>query len=71
MTAHTKLSPAPSPAPEARSESRPSTSSTEARAAGSTGYWGDRLTLVFWLFCVGLMLTMLLVEALHRFVLSL
>lgn len=71
MTAHTKLPPTPSPTPEARSESRSSASTTEPRVAGAAVYWGDRLTLKFWLFCFGLMLTMHLVETLHRFVLFL
>lgn len=71
MTAYTKLLPTPPVAPEARSEPRSSASPTEAKVAGPTIYWGDRLSLKFWLFCFGLMLTMHLVEALHRFVLFL
>jgi hypothetical protein len=71
MTAQTKL-PELSPAtPVARSEPRSTTSTKEAKVAAPTVYWGDRLTLKFWLFCFGLMLTMHLVEALHRFILLL
>lgn len=71
MTAYTKLLPTPPVTPEARSESRSSASTTEPRVAGAAVYWGDRLTLIFWLFCFVLMLTMQLVEALHRLVLLL
>jgi hypothetical protein len=39
--------------------------------ATSQVYWGDRLTLKFWLFCFALMAAMHLVEALHRLVLFL
>jgi hypothetical protein len=48
---------------------QPSTTSTrEAKVAGPSVYWGDRLTLLFWFFCFGLMLAMNLIEALHRLV---
>jgi hypothetical protein len=71
MTAKTKLPELSLVTPEARPESRPSTSTKEAKVAGPTVYWGDRLMLRFWFFCFGLMLAMNLVEALHRFVLLL
>jgi hypothetical protein len=71
MTAHTKLLPMPPMSPEVQPESRPSASTNGVKVAGPAAYWGDRLTLKFWLFCFGLMLAMLLVEALHRFVLLL
>lgn len=71
MTVQTKLLPMLSVSPEVQPVSRPSATTKEAKVAGLTAYWGDRLTLKFWLFCFGLMLTMHLVEALHRFVLLL
>jgi hypothetical protein len=71
MTAQTKLPQMPPVIPEARPQSRPPASTKEAKVAGPNVYWGDRLTLKFWLFCFGLMLAMNLVEALHRFVLFL
>jgi hypothetical protein len=67
VTAQTKLSQLPPVNPEARS----SVSTREAKVAGPSVYWGDRLTLKFWLFCFGLMMAMNLVEALHRLVLFL
>jgi hypothetical protein len=71
MTAQTKLPEMSPVTPEARPKSRPPASMKEATVAGPTVYWGDRLTLKFWLFCFGLMLAMNLVEALHRLVLFL
>lgn len=71
MTAQTKLPEMSPVTPETRLESRPYVSTKEAKVAGLTVYWGDRLTLKFWLFCFGVMLAMHLVEALHRFVLLL
>jgi len=72
MTAQTKF-PQMSPVVtlEARPESRSPASTKETKVASPSVYWGDRLTLKFWLFCFGLMLAMNLVEALHRFVLFL
>lgn len=71
MTTPTKLPPMPFVRLEAQPESRPSASAKETKVAGPAVYWGDHLTLKFWLFCFGLMLTMHLVEALHRLVLLL
>jgi hypothetical protein len=71
MTVQTKLSEMSPVTPESRPESRPSASTKAAKVADPTVYWGDRLTLKFWLFCFGLMLAMNLVEALHRLVLFL
>jgi hypothetical protein len=71
MTAQTKRPQMPPVNPEARSEPRPPVPATEAKGAGPSAYWGDRLTLKFWFLCVGLMAAMHLVEALHRFVLFL
>lgn len=68
MTAHTKLPSTPSVTPEARAESQSPASTKEAKVAGPAVYWGDRLALKFWIICFGLMLTMHLVEALHRLV---
>ena len=39
------------------------------QAIGPQVYWGDRLTLNFWLFCFGLMFAMELVDAIHRLIL--
>lgn len=66
MTTQTKLPQMPPVNPETRPESRSPASTKEAMAASPSVYWGDRLTLKFWLFCFGLMLAMHLVEALHR-----
>jgi hypothetical protein len=71
MTAQTNLPQMPPLVLEVRPESRPSTSTKEAKVAGPAVYCGDRLTLKFWLFCFGLMLAMNLIEALHRLVLFL
>jgi hypothetical protein len=49
----------PMPSPKAAPEARPSV------------YWGDRLTIWFWIFCFLLMMAMNLFEAVHRFVLYL
>lgn len=71
MTAQTKL-PQMSPlSPEARPKSRPLALTNEATVAGPTVHWDDGLTLRFWLFCFGLMLSINLVEALHRLALFL
>jgi len=71
MTAQTKLPQMPLVTPEVRPESRSSAPTKGAKVAGPTVYWGDRLTLKFWLFCFGLLLAIHLVEALHRLVLFL
>jgi hypothetical protein len=71
MTAQAKPPRMPAVSPEVRSEPRPPAPPKEAESAGPRVYWGDRLTLKFWLFCFGLMLAMNLVEALHRLVLFL
>jgi hypothetical protein len=71
MTAQTKLPQMLPVTPEARPESQSPASTKDAKVAGPSVYWGDRLTLKFWLFCFGLMLAMHLVEALHRLVLFL
>ena len=71
MTAQTKLPQMPPVPPEARPESPSPASTKETKVAGPSVYWGDRLTLKFWLFCFGLMLAMNLLDALHRLVLFL
>lgn len=71
MATQTELPQKPPVSPEAEPKSRPPASTKEATVAGPTVYWGDRLTLKFWLFCFGLMFAMNLVEALHRLVLFL
>jgi hypothetical protein len=71
MTAQTKLPQMPPAIPEARPEARPPASTKEAKVAGPSVYWGDRLTLKFWFCCFGLMLAIHLFEALHRLVLFL
>lgn len=71
MTAQTKLSEMSPKTPDARPESRSPALTREAKVAGPSVHWGDRLTLKFWFFCFGLMLAMNLFEALHRLVLFL
>jgi hypothetical protein len=71
MSTQTKLPQKTLVAPETRQEPRPQAATPETKVARSSTYWGDRITLLFWLFCFGLMLMMSLVEALHRFVLYL
>lgn len=71
MNAQTKLPPMPSANDETRTESRPPASPKATKVDGPIVYWGDRLTLKFWLFCFGLMLAMNLIEAIHRLVLFL
>jgi hypothetical protein len=71
MTSQTKLPQMPPVNPEARPESRSPASTKEAKVAGPSVYWGDRLTLKFWFFCFGLLLAIHLVEALQRLVLFL
>lgn len=71
MTAQIELPQKPLMSAEAGSKSRPPASTKEVKVAGPTVYWGDRLTLIFWLFCFGLMFAMNLIEALHRLVLFL
>lgn len=68
VSTQTKL---PRTAPK-KLEAQPQSLLAAANAAPSEKrktYWGDRLTLQFWLLCFGLMLAMNLVEAVHRLVL--
>jgi hypothetical protein len=68
MTAKTEL-PAPPPvSPETRPASRSRTAGKNAEEAGPRAYWGDRLTLKFWLFCFAVMLAMNVLDALQRFI---
>jgi hypothetical protein len=62
MTAPTKLPPMLSATPDARPESRSPTPTKGTKGAGRGVYWGDRLTLIFWLLCFGLMLAINLFE---------
>lgn len=71
MTAQTKLPSLPPVSPHVQPESLLSAPTKPAEVSGPAVYWGDRLTLIFWLFCFGLMLAMNLVEAIHRLVLFL
>ncbi len=71
MPAHTKLSPTSPVTLKVEPEPLSPASTKEAQVASPRAYWGDRLTLFFWLFCFGLMFAMHLVEALHRLVLFL
>lgn len=68
MTASTELASTPGVYPKAQPESPPIISANET---GPAVYWGDRLSLIFWLFCFGLMFAMHLFEALHQLVLLL
>ncbi|HEY7423519.1 MAG TPA: hypothetical protein VH682_04685 [Gemmataceae bacterium] len=69
MPAKTEPSPLPSVSPETRPVSHPIIPPKNAGTTGPRAYWGDRLTLNFWLFCFGLMLAMELVGAIHRLIL--
>ena len=71
VNTQTKLPRTPPEIPEAPPQARPSVLPKPAKAVGPKAYWGDRLTLKFWLFCFGLMVAINLVEALYRFVLFL
>ncbi len=71
MTAQSKLPQILTVTPEASPKSRPCASEKDTKVVTPSVYWGDRLTLKFWLFCFGLMFAMNLVEALHRLVLFL
>jgi hypothetical protein len=71
MTAKTARPPQPLVRPEAQPAPRPSAAANKAEQTRPQVYWGDRLTLFFWLFCFGLMVAMNLVDAVHRLVLPL
>lgn len=71
MTAHTLIPPAPSGDVETKPESSPAALQKTAQVSPARAYWGDRLTIKFWLFCFALMAAMNLVEAAHRFMLYL
>ena len=71
MTTKTKLPPMPSVKTEARPESKAPAPKKETKIAGTRVYWGDRLTLNFWLVCFGLMLGINVIEGLYWLVLSL
>jgi hypothetical protein len=62
MTAQTKLPPVPPVNPEVRPEPRSISPKKETKVACRGVYWGDRLTLIFWLLCFGLMLAINLIE---------
>jgi hypothetical protein len=71
MAAQTKLPPMPSVKPEARPVSQSPAPTKEIKATGRGVYWGDRLTLNFWLLCFGLMFGINVIEGLYWMVLSL
>lgn len=66
MPTKTEPSPLPPVSPETQPTSRPLVPPKNAEVTGPKAYWGDRLTLNFWLFCFALMLAMELVGAIHR-----
>jgi len=71
MTAQTKHPQMLPVSPEARPEPRSPAAVKETKEAGPRVYWGDRLTVRFWLYCLGLLFAMELLGALHRLVLFL
>jgi hypothetical protein len=74
VSTQTELSPKTLAGIEARPPSKPTAPSAppkEEQLAEPRAYWGDRLTIKFWLFCFALMFGITLVEALRSFVLFL
>lgn len=69
MTTQTTLSPKLPEKTEAKSSAAtPPPPPHIAPVVPAQAYWGDRWTLLFWLFCFALMAGMNLFEAIHRFV---
>ena len=68
MSPQTKTPQKPIMISEARLKPQPPPATNEALVSSPRPYWGDRMTLLFWLFCFGLMLAMNVIEAIHRFV---
>ena len=71
VSTQTEHRPTPTLSPSTRVQAKSLAPPKNDQPAEPPVYWGDRLTLKFWLFCFGLMVAMNLVEALHRFVLFL
>jgi hypothetical protein len=71
VSTQTELLPTPPASPSTRVQAKSPAPAKNDRPAEPPVYWGDRLTLKFWLFCFGLMAAMTLFESLHRFVLFL
>lgn len=67
MTAQTTLSQKAPEKPGPKQSVLPTSAPPKAAPDTRTrAYWGDRWTLVFWLFCFALMAAMNLFEAVHR-----
>jgi hypothetical protein len=54
---------------ETRPQTTPSTPAKTAEPAKPSSYWGDRLTILFWLFCFAVMLGINVIEAVQQMVL--